>query len=160
MVVVFGWCWSSIVVRWVFVDVGGAVRSWVDSDDSASSLSDDVARQRTCLVVVHLPYQIADEDDRCGGKPLTCTHRHRLDDVARTVDVPRRRSHEPSTRRGLGQPLGAGDVALPPRCRRGWYVPSLCRRGGGRSVTVVGSDGGGWWRPLGTLVMRRLGCRR
>jgi hypothetical protein len=112
----------SVHGRWALFVGGGVWCSWVDSDDSTSSLSDDAARLLTCHVVIHLPYRIVNEDDRSGKLP-TWMHPHHLDDVARTVDVPRRHYREPSTRRVLVQPLGAGDVALPPRCRPAWYVP-------------------------------------
>ena len=53
---------------------------------------------------------------------LTCMHCLCLNDVAHTVDMPRRCNHEPSTRHGVIQLLGTGDMALPHRSRRGWHL--------------------------------------
>ena len=113
----------SVHGRWALFVGGGVWCLWVDSDDSISSLSDDAARLLTCHVVIHLPYRIVNEDDRSGEAaspgciitvwttwhvPLTC---HVVITTSRRHGVL------------LVQPLGAGDVALPPRCRPAWYVP-------------------------------------
>jgi len=96
------WPLSSIVLHWVVCRHGWWCCSFVGGccrDCQTTQHVVDVPRR------CHLPCRVAYEEERVWGL-LTWTLRHRLDDVAHTVDVPRRRYHEQSTRRSARALVG------------------------------------------------------
>jgi len=96
------WPLSSIVLHWVVCRHGWWCCSFVGGccrDCQTTQHVVDVPRR------CHLPRRVAYEEERVWGL-LTWTLRHRLDDMAHTVDVPRRRYHEQSTRRSAHPLVG------------------------------------------------------